>query len=78
MAKRLSVEQVRPGDRIDGSEVAWVLPVQNDETVMVGLNLTVRNGRRGSAHRVRRYRLGDVVEVDTRPGHAGRDGSGAD
>jgi hypothetical protein len=65
---RLLAEHVRPGDRIQGSEVAWVLPVQNERTVMVGLSRTVRDGRRGSAKRVRRYRLGDVVDVESRPG----------
>jgi hypothetical protein len=74
---KLRAADIRPGQRIDGAEVVWVLPVRGRDAVMVAVDVRLRSEEPGAATRIHTFRSDEWVDVDEgwpgRPdGHAVR------
>jgi hypothetical protein len=70
---KIRADSIRPGQRIDGAEVVWVLPVRRRDAVMVAVDMWLPLEGPGAATRIHTFRRDDWVDVDERrPGSVDR------
>jgi hypothetical protein len=72
---QIEAARVRPGDHMHGAEVLWVLPVQQQGTVVIALDALVPDSG-GNASRLHRYAAEAVIEVDDAPARRPASASG--
>jgi hypothetical protein len=63
---KLRAGNVRPGQRIDGAEVVWVLPVRDRDSVMIAVDVRLRREEPGAAARIQTFGSDEWVDVDER------------
>jgi hypothetical protein len=64
---QLYAELISPGDHVEGAEVLWVQRLWDQNAVLVGLDASGVRSPKGSATRVNRYQVDEMVEVAPRP-----------